>query len=554
MGLYPLLARAAAIAENENSSFAEALSLAAAERGTPLRRVFADEAEALSHDLGHGGAAEQRAVIDLDNGRIRLEYDHRAGSLRESLDALANHFPTAGANRIQNRLIAFLAEHDGSEELYKTLHNELGLTNQEIEAMGFDLAHRYEPDCDDAYQDIVDYIRFEQETSKMWPWLISGDEMLAQETTLREIAGRLTAAGEWDTESIYESLTEAFGNNLSLDKQSKDDTKEEERNINIKQDQLDLLWQLEEFRKKHEHQAEPSDWAIRMCEAFVARSMGFTDRVQWTELLRQKGETLFTFDWKSGSVSDHVVQWCKENNRNWRYSHLGELQVAHGGEWRKVDYFCRDGSETRVYFPPEPVQEQQLHALAEAPAVHLRDLLTLGLPDHDVYLVHAAEDVGWVPAADLPRLTAQGKEEFSALLDAKMPPSAPAPMEWNWFWTASIHSFWHNTMKHLPTVPGQNMPWNCFCNGGITMKKATVTVSFEQEKLKAVQFYAGKNGTSLELELDMFMEKLYKKYVPSQTREYIESMAEPEEQPRPRPARSPRSAAPDTFDEKKGVE
>lgn len=107
VGLYPLLARAAAIAENENSSFAEALSLAAAERGTPLRRVFADEAEALSHDLGHGGAAEQRAVIDLDNGRIRLEYDHRAGSLRESLDALANHFPTAGANRIQNRLIAF---------------------------------------------------------------------------------------------------------------------------------------------------------------------------------------------------------------------------------------------------------------------------------------------------------------------------------------------------------------------------------------------------------------------------------------------------------------
>lgn len=95
--------------------------------------------------------------------------------------------------------------------------------------------------------------------------------MLAQETTLREIAGRLTAAGEWDTESIYESLTEAFGNNLSLDKQSKDDTKEEERNINIKQDQLDLLWQLEEFRKKHEHQAEPSDWAIRMCEAFSSR-------------------------------------------------------------------------------------------------------------------------------------------------------------------------------------------------------------------------------------------------------------------------------------------
>lgn len=63
------------------------------------------------------------------------------------------------------------------------------------------------------------------------------------------------------------------------------------------------------------------------------------------------------------------------------------------------------------------------------------------------------------------------------------------------------------------------------------MKKATITVSFEQEKLKAIQFYAGKNGTALELELDAFMEKLYKKYVPSQTREYIESMTEPEESP-----------------------
>ena len=425
--LHSLLARASAIVEDENSGFAEALSTAAAERGTPLRRAFADEAEALSHDLGHGGAAEQRVVIDLDDGRIRVEYDQRADSLQESLDALASHFPTTGANRIQNRLAALLAEHDGGEELYEVLHDELGLTNQEIEAMGFGLAHRYEPDCGDAYQDIVDYIRFEQETSEIWPWFISCDEILAHEMTLREIAGQLSAAGEWDTESIYESLTEAFGTNPLLAKQSGAGTKEEERNIKIKQDQLELLWQLEEFRKKHEHQAEPSDWAIRMCEAFVARSMGFTDRVQWTELLRQRGETLFTFDWKSGSVSDHVVQWCKDNNRNWRYSHLGELQVAHGGEWRKVDYSCRDGRETRVYFPPEAVKEQELQALAEDPAIHLRDLLTLGLPDHNVYLVHATEDVGWVPAADLPRLTTQGKEEFSLLLDTRVTAIRPGP-------------------------------------------------------------------------------------------------------------------------------
>ena len=424
--LHALLAQAAANMKHTGGGFAEALSRAGTELGVPFRQVLADEADALSHDLGHGGTAEQRILIDLDSGQMRVEYDHRAGSLRESLETLADHFPTT-ATKIQDRLIAFLAEHDGSEELYEVLHDELGLTNREIEAIGFALTHHYEPDCSDAYQDIVDYIQFEQETAEIWPWLISDDEILAHETTLREIAGRLAAAGEWDTESIYESLTEAFGNNLSLDKQSKDDTKEEERNINIKQDQLDLLWQLEEFRKKHEHQAEPSDWAIRMCEAFVARSMGFTDRVQWTELLRQKGETLFTFDWKSGSVSDHVAQWCRENHRDWRYSHLGELQVAHSGEWKKVDYFCANGGETRVYFPAEPVQEQQLQALAEDPAVHLRDLLTLGLPEHDVYLVHASADVGWVPAADLPRLTAQGKEEFSELLNARVAAIRPGP-------------------------------------------------------------------------------------------------------------------------------
>ena len=72
------------------------------------------------------------------------------------------------------------------------------------------------------------------------------------------------------------------------------------------------------------------------------------------------------------------------------------------------------------------------------------------------------------------------------------------------------------------------------------MKRMTITVSYEQEKLKALQFYAGKNGTSLESDLDAFMEKLYKKYVPSQTREYIESMAE---QPRSRLSRSTHPAS-----------
>ena len=69
------------------------------------------------------------------------------------------------------------------------------------------------------------------------------------------------------------------------------------------------------------------------------------------------------------------------------------------------------------------------------------------------------------------------------------------------------------------------------------MKKATITITFDQAKLKAIQFYAAKSGTSLESELDAFMDKLYKRYVPSQTREYIESMDESEERPRSRTAK-----------------
>lgn len=78
------------------------------------------------------------------------------------------------------------------------------------------------------------------------------------------------------------------------------------------------------------------------------------------------------------------------------------------------------------------------------------------------------------------------------------------------------------------------------------MKKAAVTISFEQEKLKAVQFYAAKKESSLEAELDEFMQKLYEKYVPAQTREYIESMAEPEEKSKPsRPGRAVQTAVRD---------
>ena len=55
------------------------------------------------------------------------------------------------------------------------------------------------------------------------------------------------------------------------------------------------------------------------------------------------------------------------------------------------------------------------------------------------------------------------------------------------------------------------------------MKKTSISIDMEAEKLRALRFYTEKKETTLETELEDFLAKLYEKYVPSQTREYIES-------------------------------
>lgn len=56
------------------------------------------------------------------------------------------------------------------------------------------------------------------------------------------------------------------------------------------------------------------------------------------------------------------------------------------------------------------------------------------------------------------------------------------------------------------------------------MRKVTISVQVDAEKLRAIQFYVGKKDSSLEAELDDCITKIYEKYVPAQTREYIECM------------------------------
>lgn len=47
-------------------------------------------------------------------------------------------------DQLVNKILDYLAEHDGSEALYQMLHTDLGFTNAEIDALGFDLSHRFE--------------------------------------------------------------------------------------------------------------------------------------------------------------------------------------------------------------------------------------------------------------------------------------------------------------------------------------------------------------------------------------------------------------------------
>ncbi|MDA3731362.1 DUF6103 family protein [Niameybacter massiliensis] len=58
------------------------------------------------------------------------------------------------------------------------------------------------------------------------------------------------------------------------------------------------------------------------------------------------------------------------------------------------------------------------------------------------------------------------------------------------------------------------------------MKKETVSVQMESEKLRATKRYMKKKEVSLEQELIDALGKLYEKYVPAPVREYIDEASE----------------------------
>lgn len=79
------------------------------------------------------------------------------------------------------------------------------------------------------------------------------------------------------------------------------------------------------------------------------------------------------------------------------------------------------------------------------------------------------------------------------------------------------------------------------------MKKESISVTVDAEKFRALNYYLGKRGIDLEKELENAVNKLYEKNVPAPTREYIESLCDPQAEPAARP-RSRRAAQPNDDD------
>ncbi|ACV62374.1 hypothetical protein Dtox_1510 [Desulfofarcimen acetoxidans DSM 771] len=79
------------------------------------------------------------------------------------------------------------------------------------------------------------------------------------------------------------------------------------------------------------------------------------------------------------------------------------------------------------------------------------------------------------------------------------------------------------------------------------MKKATVQISYDAEKLGALRQYMGKKEAELQTELEDFMQKLYEKHVPAPVRDYIENREQDEPEAPRRPSRPASFARPQSH-------
>ncbi len=82
------------------------------------------------------------------------------------------------------------------------------------------------------------------------------------------------------------------------------------------------------------------------------------------------------------------------------------------------------------------------------------------------------------------------------------------------------------------------------------MKNATVTISYDEEKLSALRLYMEQKNLSVETELTQALENLYTKNVPSNVRDFIDLRGSQTKQSKSKKSKAERDALPsDTADE-----
>ena len=89
------------------------------------------------------------------------------------------------------------------------------------------------------------------------------------------------------------------------------------------------------------------------------------------------------------------------------------------------------------------------------------------------------------------------------------------------------------------------------------MKNTILTVTFQAERLDALAYHMERKEVKLQDELNDTIQKLYEKYVPQATREYIEDKVKRDEAAKEKPKRQVRrrdEASPATADAAGSIE
>ena len=138
---------------------------------------------------------------------------------------------------------------------------------------------------------------------------------------------------------------------------NRNDWTDEIYNVGADSVYLDILGDLEGFRKSDPARHMTYIRAVNECQYRIAMHLHMFD---WREQLRlehlKSGEHMLHLPWKTGSINDNIITACKEMGMPHRYNRYFQLEICVNGVWGKADSKC-ENSAIDVYFFPENNKE-----------------------------------------------------------------------------------------------------------------------------------------------------------------------------------------------------